>query len=363
MSSLHSILAPSSAERWLSCPASIRVEAALGGTVQSTSFYAEEGTSAHALGEIEVSAAFNLIPPSQAKLLRSIWRESATAAGFDVDEIAYHIEGYVQFIREQASIYPMSQVRAEQRLDTGVPGCWGTSDVVIVSPKHVGIVDLKYGSGYKVSALGNPQLRLYALGALATYGDVLGDTEIVRATVYQPRMDNVSTEELNTEELLAWRSWVLPIAESALGDRATFGPSDAACRWCHASGQCRAQMEWSTRRDFEVAPDLLSPAELSEALEELPRVKAWAAAVEVAALDRAYDKRQPIPGWKVVLSGGQRSVKDSVAAITRLLSLGFSEEQVSEKKLKGIGDLEKLLKTLPKVGRGYAKLEDGLASS
>jgi hypothetical protein len=76
----------------------------------------------------------------------------------------------------------------EQRLPTGIPDCWGTSDAVIVSPDAVEVCDFKYGLGVRVDAEGNPQIRLYGVGALEAYGDLLGDVHTVRLHIFQPRL-------------------------------------------------------------------------------------------------------------------------------------------------------------------------------
>jgi hypothetical protein len=353
MPEYHARLSPSASDRWLSCPASVlAVEALPKAEQNSESVYAQEGTTAHALGELEAARHFAIIDDKTYIKRHRAWLKDARALRLSEEQLAdmaHHVEGYVELIAERQKLFPMTQVMLEQRMDTGVPTCWGTSDTVLVSPQHVEIIDLKYGVGVPVSARGNSQLRLYALGALDTFGDVLGETEVVRWTVYQPRINSTSTEEGTPAELLAWRDQIVPIALAALEDTGEFGPSEQACRWCPLAGQCRAQVAWATARDFAVEPATLSPQEISEALEMLPAVKAWAAALEVTALAKAYSENIDLPGWKVVISGGQRVITDPALAQETLGSLGFTEDQLVTRKMKGLGDLESLLKTLPKV--------------
>lgn len=347
----HATLSPSSAERWINCPASVTLAA---GFPNESSVYAEEGTLAHELGEIKVSLEFGIIDkPTFRKRERQFHGKLADwltklrrADDFEetLAEMERHTDAYVELIKERAAIYPMTQVMVEQRMDTGVPGCWGTSDTVLVSPVHVEIVDFKYGAGVAVEAEGNPQLRLYALGALDTYGDLLGETENVYTTVHQPRMDHVLTAELTADALREWRSRILPIAEEALAGSDRFGPSDEACRWCPASGQCRAQVEAAFPDDLlDNKPDLLEPAEMAELLGKLPLLKDWLKAFEEAALNLAYTKGTPIPGWKVVRSGGQRRISNESGALDFLREQGYTDSQLVSTKIKGIGELEKLL--------------------
>lgn len=255
-----------------------------------------------------------------------------------------HGQEYVNYLNHRLEEHPDAQLLLEQQLPTGVPSSFGTSDAVLVSPTMVESVDYKYGLGVKVEAENNPQLRLYGVGALEAYGDLLGEVENVRLTIFQPRLQHLAFEEMPADELRAWRDSIIPIAESALGPDAPFGPSDEACRWCPASGQCTAQMEWATLRDFGVKPDVMTPEELAEALDQIPFIKKWCEAVEAYALNRVYSEGNPIPGYKVVMSGGRRSVTDPAGLVVAALEAGFTQDDVAVMKPRGIGELEKVLR-------------------
>lgn len=341
--SLHSTLSPSSAERWISCPASIRMSELV--PPQKESAYATEGTAAHALAELTARhVILKMTTPAQYNKLVKAWVKEYDISDEAHAEMSEHANNYVVYLKDRLSAMPGSQLLLEQRLPTGVADSWGTSDAVMVSPVELEIVDFKYGLGIRVEAVGNSQLRLYAVGALEAYGDLLGEVEVVRYTVFQPRLGHVASEELLATDLRAWRDSLLPIAELALGPDAPFGPSEDACRWCPASGQCLAQMEWATARDFGLRSEVMSPEELSQALDQIPMIRGWCNAVEGYALNRVYSDGELVPGYKVVMSGGIRFVVDPEGAIDALRSLGFTDEQILNVKIKGIGDLEKLLK-------------------
>ena len=340
----HARLSPSAAERWLECPASIRMEVHV--PPERESEYAREGTAAHGLAEIKAGLEFGLITKAQARRDRAAWeKEFQITDPEQLAEMERHTDAYVELLRGRLADHPGSQIMLEQRMDTGVPTCWGTSDTVIVSMEHVEIIDFKYGQGVQVVAAGNPQLRLYALGALDTFGDLLGETKEIRITVHQPRIDgHVDTEVLTPAELRKWRESIIPIAEEALGDNAHFGPSDTACRWCPASGRCKAQLEAVFADEIvESDPETLSPEEVSEQLARIPAIREWLKAFEEAALSMAYSEGTPIPGWKVVRSGGQRRVSNPDGAEFALTELGYEEEQIMKRSIRGIGELEKLL--------------------
>jgi hypothetical protein len=340
----HAVLSPSAAERWIECPASVRFSRQFR---NESSVYAEEGTCAHELGEIKVSFEFGLIDRATFNRRRARWVKKwpeYAEVEETLVEMERHTDAYVELIRERAALYPHTQVMVEQRLNTGIPQSWGTSDTVLASPRHIEIVDFKYGAGVAVEAEGNPQLRLYALGALDTYGDLLGETEAVFMTVHQPRMDHVLTAEMTPDSLREWRSRILPIAQEALGADAHFGPSEAACRWCPASGRCEAQVQAAFPDDLLDEPvEELTEDRVAELLGRLPMLKDWLKAFEAQALTMAYSEGKTIPGWKVVRSGGQRRVKDEAKAQEVLEAEGLERDEFMTTKVKGIGDLEKLL--------------------
>ena len=346
----HAVLSPSSAERWISCPASVQLSEKYR-REETDSIFAREGTAAHALAELHGRLAFGYISEDEFEAGAVRWEEEfgdvfGPPTNSDREEMFEHARDYVRVVQNLASRYKHSSVHFEERLATGVPQSWGTSDAVIVSPLAVHIVDFKYGKGVRVEAAGNPQLRLYAAGALDTYGDLLGDTEIVALTVHQPRLDHTDTEELSPDELRAWREEVvIPAAKLALGpiEKAPFGPSETACRWCPLAGACRARAEYIAETDFGVEADVLDDAEIAEILPRLTDIQRWVEDVKKEALQRAYTEGREIPGHKVILRGGRRIIKDQPYAIQKMIDAGWEAEQVADLRTKSLAVLEKLL--------------------
>ena len=347
----HAILSPSSSSRWIACPASVLLSQQVSRPKESTSSAAAEGTMAHELAEIEASFAFGKIDRSKHSQWLFDWRHRSGLNDQQYLEMREHVQTYVDLLTERMAIYPNSYLMLEQSLPSGIEGCWGTSDAVIVSPVHVEAIDFKYGRGIAVSAVNNSQLRLYGLGALDEYGDVMGETENVALTICQPRNGGNSTEIITADELRAWREKIRPIAEAALKPGAEFGPSADTCRFCPVAGECKPRMEHAMQLDFgpEPAawnPNLLTPEELAAALAMLPAMRSWGDAVADTALHMAYSEGVHVPGYKVVMSGGRRVITDGSAAIQTLIDQGYTAEQVASISIKGIGALERL------VGKG-----------
>lgn len=355
----HAVLSPSASERWISCPASIRMAATVPEPPESA--WAREGTAAHALGEMKAREQLLGRTPEQT---RDDWR-----AEFDIEpgspveqEMDRHTDAYVDLLRDRLGRHPDTVLLLEQRVQTGVPMCWGTSDAVLVSPRHVEIVDFKYGQGVRVDAYRNSQLMLYGVGALETYGSLLGEPELVTVTVHQPRLHHTDSYSLTAEELVAWRDGLIPLAEAALGPDAPFGPGEEVCRWCPVSGSCRAQRDDALSADFDAEPDALSPEELAEELGRVGRIRVWLNALEAHALHVAYSEGKTIPGWKVVRSGGRRVVADPAGAMEALASVGWALDDVAPRSLKGIGALEEMLGGDFAVVNEYIKKTEGKES-
>jgi hypothetical protein len=359
--SAHATLSPSAAERWLSCPASVRLSASLGREDDGGNVYAEEGTRAHNLAEIEAAYAFGLTTKKEYNTFKAAWLETAMKHGDDVEEMEVHVSTYVSLLQDLMSDIPNGTIRLEQRVQTGVPNCWGTGDAILANTEHIHVVDFKYGRGVSVKADGNPQLRLYGVGALDTYDGVLGDFKTVGMTICQPRTNDISHSVMSADAIRTWRdTHVIPIAEETQRDDAHFGPSEVACRWCPAAGICLPRLKYVTEQDFS-DPDQMTPDELAEAVQMLSEIRDWCNAIEAEALHQVYSEGNPLPGLKVVLSGGKRSISDKEAAIKALVAAGFKREQVARDDVQTLTVLEKLVgkQRLPEVLGDLLKKGEG----
>lgn len=325
----HALLSPSSASRWLVCQPSIRAVEAAGLDTESGSAYAVEGTLAHTVAEGLAALRLGLKPPPMPDPSEI------------TEEMKAHGEAYADLLEE---LLPTGGVAMlEQRVYPGVPECSGTADAILVGPRSLRVVDYKFGRGIGVTAKENPQLMLYGLGALEMFTDVT-DAEPVELSIFQPRVANpYSTWAISADELRQWRQdVVLPAAEAALAGLGVFRPTEKACRFCPLNGQCRIQAEAILARDF-IEPPLMDADELGEALGRAEELKAYLAALEKVALERA--QVGTVTGWKLVRSGGKRTVDDHAHAIQTLIDHGFPAEQVSRISLKTFTDLDRLTKS------------------
>lgn len=333
----HAILSPSASSRWLKCPASVRMARDL--PEQEESVYAREGTQFHTL--CELTGRHRLLGGGLREYQQDFLDWALETDEEWVEDQLIHLEAFVRFLEDCLNEEEGAQLHLEVRVDTGIPGCWGTADAIIVYSDHIRVIDIKYGAGHRVSAIGNTQARLYGLGALRTVVDDPLTIQTITNTIWQPRMDNISEETLTRRELLKWAESVRPVAALALTEEAPFGPSEDACRWCPVAGTCAPRMRHMLDQDYG-NPDLISGEEMADAFSRTSGLKQWISDIEDAALKMAYEDAGSVPGFKVVQSGGRRTILDKEKAIETLIQAGYRQSDVSQRSPVTLEKLEKL---------------------
>ena len=210
------------------------------------------------------------------------------------------------------------------------------------------VIDFKYGKGVEVTAEDNPQMMLYALGAVMDYMSIY-DIFTVRMTIVQPRIKREpDTWEIEGRDLLRWAEAVVkPAAKLAAKGEGEFREGEW-CRFCAARGNCRARAEANlqlARMDFRQPPELTDD-EVAEALETGQRLKAWLSDLEEYALSACLDGKE-IPGWKAVAGRSVRAWSDADAAFTAAKAAGVPEEMLYERKPVTLAALEKIMGKTP----------------
>lgn len=328
----HSKLSASSAHRWLVCPGSVSLSESY---PDSSSQAAEEGTAAHALAEHKVRKALKL-------------RSKRPVSKYDSDEMEACTDDYRDYVigcyTEEREACPGTKILIEQMVDYSAycPEGFGTCDCIIVSDRKLHIVDLKYGVGVLVSSERNPQMMLYALGAIELFED-LYDFEDVELTIFQPRRENISSYETTVEDLKKWAEEVVrPKAQKALSDSAEFHPDEAACMWCKAKNTCRARAEVNMsmlRYEFAMPPTLLDE-EIPVILEQAGHLKKWLSDIESYALDKALHGHK-WDGFKIVKGRSRTVYKNEEAVKNACHEAGYDD--IYNTKLIGLTEMKKLL--------------------
>lgn len=330
----HALLSASSSHRWLCCTPSAKLEESF---ENKSSVFAEEGRDAHSLAEHKLK-----------KYLGD--KVKKPKSEFDEKELEYYTDIYFDYACELISEAKVRSkdpiILVEQKLDFSnyVPKGFGTGDLVIVADKILDIMDLKYGKGVEVSAVNNPQMMLYAIGALNLF-DSLYDIEKVRMTICQPRLDNISTFEITVEDLIKWaEDEVKPKAELAIKGEGDFCTGEH-CRFCRARFNCRARAEENMKMaqyDFRKGP-FLTEDEITEILSNIDEFQKWASDIQAYALDKAINENKKWDGFKLVEGRSSRKYSDEEAVCKTLTGAGFKEEDIYSKNLLGITAMEKAI--------------------
>ena len=329
----HALLSASSSKRWLNCTPSARLEEQF--PSDSGSVYAEEGTAAHALAEH--------------KLKRMLKRRSKRpVSDYDCDEMEECTDEYMAYAMEQIELAKQAcrdpVVLIEQHLDYSayVPEGFGTGDLLIVADGTLTVIDLKYGKGVAVEAEHNPQMMLYGLGALELF-DAIYDIDTVRMTIFQPRLESVSTWEISVEDLKKWTEAELkPKAELAIKGEGEF-QCGSWCRFCKAKNTCRARAEEYLKlaqMEFQ-PPALLTDEEIAEVLKVADDLAKWSADVYAFATDEAITHGKKWTGFKLVEGRSNRKYTDEEEVAETAKEAGFLD--IYKSTLVGITEMEKLM--------------------
>lgn len=330
---VHSVLGASAADRWMNCTPSAQLTA---GMEDETTTFAAEGTAAHALCEWKVRKALKM---------RAGRRPTSDYWTDEMEEFTDDYRDYIMDLVGQAKTHCKDPVTLiEQHLDFScyVPDGFGTGDFLLVADKELNVVDFKYGRGVAVYADHNPQMMLYALGALNLF-DCLYDIEKVTMTIFQPRLSSISTWTISTEELYQWAEEVLkPKAELAAKGEGDF-VSGSWCRFCKARNTCRARAESFlelARMEFQ-PPALLSDEEVAEVMEKADELSKWASDVMAYAQAEAIENGKHWNGYKLVEGRSVRKFSDEAKVEAAAKEAGYTD--IYNKSLITLTAFEKLM--------------------
>ena len=297
----HALLSASGASRWLKCPPSARLEDELPDT---TSEFAKEGTVAHEVCEILLRKHLGLIAKATAtKNINKLKKDKLFSA-----EMIDHANDYIDYITEKVKSDD-AVVLVEEQLDFSqyVPEGFGTGDCIIIQDGVLTIIDFKYGKGVSVSAEDNPQMKLYALGAVEMFGFIYEFAK-VEMCIFQPRINNISESVETVEELIRWGNGVIiPAAKLAFEGKGQFCAGDH-CRFCKLRNKCKCLADYcleTVKDEFEdldgkLDKSLLAPEDIAMILGRMKTVQNWLKDVESYAINGVLDGTLEVPGYKVV---------------------------------------------------------------
>ena len=365
----HALLGASSAHRWLHCPGSARLTENM---PDNTSIYAEAGRLAHEIAELKARQYF--IENQPKRTFNAQLKKLKESEHYD-KSMEFATDEYLEHLKSLAISYPEPpSVALEARVDFSdiVPDGFGTADCLMIGSGRIDVVDYKNGSGVVVEAENNPQMMLYAWGALRYFRPIFGDSiKVIHMSIVQPNAGGVREWEAPLSELIKWTEKVVrPTAKRAFDGVEDYQAGEW-CKFCKAKSTCSKRAEGmftvepimhSARTGSDGAKSIqttgaltLNDDQVGEILTRAREVASWLKDLEDYALKATLEGRH-IAGWKAVEGRSSREWSGgSDKAFTQLQIRGVAETILYERKPVSVAGLEK---TLGK--KAFAEIAEGL---
>lgn len=372
----HAKLSPSKAARWMACPGSVREEAKYPDEPSGPA--AVDGTHSHTL--LEHCIKNGLADPTA--MVGVKMKDDDGEFVVDADRAA-RVKVAVDYVRARMTEYGVCQVMSERRVNPewllGRSDLSGTADVQIHAPDTLEIIDYKDGMG-EVKVEHNPQLELYAIGALAGLKLPINAKypfDKVRMTVIQPK--------LALRGMPAVTHFEMPLAQLigrfgmyAIKAKATDAPdaplvSGEHCKFCKHKGCSeragtvmkevgvmfpmleKSEVVELAQQSANKDPATMDNDQIRQIMEAAPLMRQLLEAVEEEAL-RRLKSGDSIPGVKLVYGRGSRAwaLPENEMA-EKLIKMGIPKSAVYETKLVTPAKAEKLTWEATKGGEKIKK--------
>lgn len=344
---------PSSSERWVPCPGSWGLEKDL---PRSESPQMLQGTGAHAVSDWVFENRTYLTNSMDGRSIGTMLKKPKLKMVYIDREMIRCINAYCSFVWKLAQDYGM-MIYPEQKvyLKNAPVRYGGTVDRLFISQRQdrLMVLDLKYGLKH-VSAVENPQLVSYALGALDYYVPCEKDIP-VHIIIYQPRSGKEPEEvwETTSDYLQThWESKITLAMEVAMSSNPGYSEGDH-CVWCLARkhGTCPLKAKKIAGLATVHAPtlmhnvDQIQPQDPQMVAQLLDRVKPIKEAIKLLE-DKAQTMAEDgvnIPGYRLIDRLGHTKWKHPEIAKSHLRDAGFhSDDFMTPREFRSPAQIKKL---------------------
>ena len=289
----HAVWAPSSAARWLNCPASVAISATLPNYDSDES---KEGTRVHTLIENAIKGA--PIPSEEG------------------EDTAYAMQLLLDYVRQIGGI---EAVKTEHRLILN-DEVWGTADVFQPTPYVTTLIDYKNGA-MDIQADRNMQMMTYACGALEQHGP----SKFYRLVIVQPNsrtagdVPEIKQSLVPLADVEEHRERIMAaVARGKAGEPPIPGRH---CRYCPAFGNCPATQEMVAflMRVITLAPQEVPNHVAVRLLRVLRGLEDFRKGLEKDLMKR-FAIGQQVPEASIGTTNTHRKWKDDMLAVNELFA-------------------------------------------
>lgn len=376
----HALLSPSSAKKWLSCPAALACEF---GLPNESGQAAVNGTCMHLLAETVLNRVIKgdditadkykgVYALNEGKGPIKALVKPEKGAVLITDDFVSQVNKYVDYCRPIIDAAELVEVESRVNLTRVLhPGVelngkplqtFGTADLVAVIEGFTGesnhamliVGDLKTGR-HKVLAKENKQMMLYALGLLRVYKR-LYDITSVRLVIFQPYAGGADEWDTTPEALEQFGKFASKAALKAIdafqrGKKglkpADFRPGNGQCQWCRFAEKCTAKRKVvSSEVESDLSDDSteMSLDQLKVEWDKLPLMRQHIADIE-KAMYAALMRGEQVEGLKLVEGRpGNRSWSDAQKVEEYIANRGDLENLLYKQTLLSPTEAEKVMK-------------------
>lgn len=390
----HALLSPSSAKKWLGCPASLACEV---GIPNESGAAAVNGTAMHTLSEYALNAIkdghqgqdfdvakFFAPVASERVVVRNEGKGPMVIAADEqpggvlvTDDFVSQVSKYVNYCAPIMAAAEVVEIESRVSLTRILhPGfelngakleTFGTADFVAllrhnrhreyIEPVYTLVVgDLKTGR-HKVTAAENKQMMLYALGLLRKYR-LSYDISAVKLFIFQPYAGGADEWDTTPTALEHFAKFASKQALKALdayqrGKKgltpADFRPSNDACQWCLFSEPCNAKRSIVSKdlggdMKIEVTTIAMTPEQLKAEWDKLPLMRQHIADIEKAMYTHLMAGK-PMDGLKLVEGRPGNRAWSDVRSVEQFIEMhGGVKEIMYKQSLLSPTEAEKALK-------------------
>lgn len=339
----HAKLSPSKSSAWLACPGSVINDNPEIEEIQGEA--AKIGTAIHGLSEW--CLVTDLDPyDSVDKIVEDVEITEDYAA------IAEDYINYFNDLIDEVKLANGKNIKYgfEQQIKFTVE-IYGTMDGFIydLANKMLHIIDLKAGR-VEVSAQGNTQLMIYALGFIKSNPQLNFKGFTIKLHIVQPAIYNFDTYTISLADLIAIGAMIKDKAKLAMIDNPERNAGEKQCKWCQNNATCSTLKTYMDNLIGEEFDNLMTNINNNKTpLEDLVNIvknknliMQYLNNIEGYLLTVASSGLEDLKpyGFKLVESRTQRKFNDDAEDV---LYEELGDEIYKPKKLKGIGDITKLL--------------------